>query len=113
MVTVEKVETLADKLANVEAKALVDTLPKTIAGIQVLQQEYRCYTLAKVKDRALVDTLWHRIAEKVRTFLQHSGKAAAEVLVNKLAATIAVMTVRTLGDKLTKMQAEAMIEALA
>ena len=38
MVTVVKVETFADKLANVEAKALVDILPKTIAGIQVQQQ---------------------------------------------------------------------------
>ena len=41
------------------------------------------------------------------------GKAAAEVLVNKVAPTIAVVTVRTLGDKLTKVQAEAMIETLA
>ena len=54
MVTVVKVETLADKLANVEVKALVDTLAKTIGGIQALQQGYRCYTLAKVEDRALV-----------------------------------------------------------
>lgn len=74
MVTVVKVETLADKLANVEAKAVVDTLPKTIAGIQVLQQGYRCYTLAKVEDRALVDTLGHRIAEKVRTFYNTVGR---------------------------------------
>ena len=34
-------------------------------------------------------------------------------MVNKLAATIAVVTVRTLADKLTKVQAEAMIETLA
>ena len=34
-------------------------------------------------------------------------------MVNKLAATIAEVTVRTLGDKLTKVQAEAMIETLA
>lgn len=54
MVTVVKVETLADKLANVEVKALVDTLAKTIAGIQALQQGYRCYTLTKVEERALV-----------------------------------------------------------
>ena len=54
MVTVVKVETLADKLANGEVKALVDTLAKTIAGIQALQQVYRCYTLTKVEDRALV-----------------------------------------------------------
>lgn len=85
MVTVVKVETLADKLANVEVKALVDTLAKTIAGIQALQQGYRCYTLAKVEDRALVDTLEHRIAEKVRTFYNTVGKTAAKVLVNKVA----------------------------
>ena len=30
-------------------------------------------------------------------------------MVNKLASTIAVVTVRTLGDKLTKVQTEAMI----
>ena len=41
------------------------------------------------------------------------GKAAAEVLVNKVAPTIAVVTVRTLGDKVTKVQADAMIETLA
>lgn len=102
MVTVVKVETLADKLANVEVKALVDTLFKTIAGIQALQQRYRCYTLTKVEDRALVDTLGHRIAEKVRSFYNTVGKTAAVVLVNKVAPTIAVVTVRTLGDKLTK-----------
>ena len=102
MVTVVKVETLADKLANVEVKALIDTLVKTIAGIQALQQRYRCYTLAKVEDRALVDTLGHRIAEKIRTFYNTVGKTAAEVFVNKVAPTIAVVTVRTLGDKLTK-----------
>ena len=90
-----------------EVKALVDTLVKTIAGIQALQQRYRCYTLAKVEDRALVDTLGHRIAEKVRTFYNTVRKTAAEVLVNKVAPTI--HTVRTLGDKLTKVQAEAMI----
>ena len=93
MVTVVQVETLADKLANVEVKALVDTLVKTIAGIQALQQRYRCYTLAKVEDRALVDTLGHRIAEKVRTFYNSVGKTAAEVLVNKGASTIAVVKV--------------------
>lgn len=113
MVTVVKVETFAEKLANVEVKALVDTLPKTIARIQALQQGYRCYTLGKVEDRALVDTLGHRIAEKVRTFYNTVGKAAAEVLVNKVAPTIAVVTVRTLGDKLTKVQAGAMTETLA
>lgn len=39
MVRVLKFETIADKLANVEAKTLVDTLPKTIAGIQVLNKD--------------------------------------------------------------------------
>ena len=34
-------------------------------------------------------------------------------MVNKLAATIAEVTVRTLGDKLTKVQAEVMIETLS
>ena len=34
-------------------------------------------------------------------------------MVNKLAATIAEVTVRTLADKLTKVQAEGMIETLA
>ena len=54
-----------------------------------------------------MDTLGHRIAEKVRTFYNTVRKTAAEVLVNKVAPTI--HTVRTLGDKLTKVQAEAMI----
>lgn len=65
-----------------------------------------------MEDKAIVDTLGHRIAEKVRTFFNTVGKAAAEVLVNKVAPMIAVVTVRTLGEKLTKVQAEAMIETL-
>ena len=55
-----------------------------------------------MEDKAIVDTLGHRIAEKVRTFFNTLAKAAAEVLVNKVAPMIAVVTVRTLGEKLTK-----------
>ena len=35
MVALVKVETLADKLANVEAKALVDTLANTVTEIEM------------------------------------------------------------------------------
>ena len=35
MVALVKAETLADKLANVEAKALVDTLANTLAEIEM------------------------------------------------------------------------------
>ena len=35
MVAVVKVETLTDKVANVEAKALIDTLANTLAEIEM------------------------------------------------------------------------------
>ena len=65
-----------------------------------------------MEDKAIVDTLGHRIAEKVPTFYNTVGKAAAELLVDKVAPIIAVVTVRTLKEKLTKVQTEAFIETL-
>ena len=58
------------------------------------------YTLAKAEVKALVDTLRHRIPEKVGTFYNNVGKVASDVLVNKVAPWTAVVTVRTLTDKL-------------
>ena len=52
--------------------------------------------------KALVDTLRDRIAEKIETFCNTLGVVEPEVLVNKVARRIAVMRVKTLGDKLTE-----------
>ena len=60
------------------------------------------YTLAKAEVKALVDTVGHRIPEKVGTFYNNVGKVAPDVLVNKVAPRIAVVTERTLTDKLTE-----------
>ena len=48
-----------------------------------------------------MDTLKDRIAEKVKTFYKTVGEAKAELLVNKVANRIAVIRVKTLGEKLT------------
>ena len=48
-----------------------------------------------------MDTLKDSIAEKVKTFYKTLGEAEAELLVNKVANRIAVIRVKTLGEKLT------------
>ena len=60
------------------------------------------YTLAEVEAKALVDTLRDRIAKKFETFCNTLDEVEPEVLVNKVARRIAVMRVKTLGDKLTE-----------
>ena len=49
-----------------------------------------------------MDTLKDSIAEKVKTFYKTVGEAEAELLVNKVANRIAVIRVKTLGEKLTE-----------
>ena len=60
------------------------------------------YTLAEVQAKALVDTLKERIVEKVEIFYNTVGEVKAEPLVNKMANRIAVIRVKTLGQKLIK-----------
>ena len=60
------------------------------------------YTLAEVHTKALVDTLKDRIAEKVETFYNTVGQVEAQLLVNKVANRMAVIRVKTLGQKLTE-----------
>lgn len=60
------------------------------------------YTLAEVQAKALVDTLKERIVEKVEIFYNTVGEVEAEPLVNKMANRIAVIRVKTLGQKLIK-----------
>ena len=52
--------------------------------------------------KAVVDTLKDRIAEKVKTCYNTVGKVEAELLVNKVANRIAVIRVKTLGQKLPR-----------
>ena len=89
MVAVVKVETRAGKLAIAEEKALDHKLANILAEIQM-------QTLGK----AVVDTLKDRIAEKVKTSYNTVGKVEAELLVNKVANSIAVIRVKILGQKL-------------
>ena len=58
------------------------------------------YTVAEVQAKALVDKLKDRIAEKVETFYNKVGQVEAQLLVNKVANRIAVIRVKTLGQKL-------------
>ena len=55
-------ETLAHKLANVEAKALVDTLAHTLAEIEMRTLGY---TMAEVEAKVQVDTLREGLVNKV------------------------------------------------
>ena len=52
--------------------------------------------------KALVDTLKDRMAEKVETFNNRVGEVKAEPLVNKVSNRMAVIRVKTLGQKLTE-----------
>ena len=52
--------------------------------------------------RALVDTLAEEIAKKVETLQSPVGEVEAEVLLNNVASSKAVVRVSTLADKLTK-----------
>ena len=49
-----------------------------------------------------MDTLKDRIAEKVETFYNTVGQVEAQLLVNKVANRMAVIRVKTLGQKLTE-----------
>ena len=60
-----------------------------------------------------MDTLGDRIAEEVKIFYDTVGEMEGEVLVNKVAPRIAMVTVKTLRDKLTEVWAEAMVDTLA
>ena len=60
------------------------------------------YTVAEVQAKALVDKLKDRIAEKVETFYNKVGQVEAQLLVNKVANRMAVIRVKTLGQKLTE-----------
>ena len=49
-----------------------------------------------------MDTLKDRMAEKVETFNNRVGEVKAEPLVNKVSNRMAVIRVKTLGQKLTE-----------
>lgn len=49
-----------------------------------------------------MDTLAEEIAKEVKTFYSTVGEVDAEVLLNKVASSKAVVRVSTLADKLTK-----------
>ena len=86
MVAVVKVKTRAGKLGIAEEKALDHKL------------EIQIQTLGK----AVVDTLKDRIAKKVKTCYNTVGKVEAELLVNKVANSIAVIRVKILEQKLPR-----------
>ena len=52
--------------------------------------------------RGLVETLAEEIAKRVETLYSTVGEVDAEVLLNKVASSKAVVRVSTLADKLTK-----------
>ena len=60
-----------------------------------------------------MDTLAEEIAKKVETFHSTVGEVDAEVLLNKVASSKAVVRVSTLADKLTKLYANAISDTLA
>ena len=66
-----------------------------------------------MKAKALVETLWHRIEEKVETLYNTVGEVEGNVLGNKVVRRLALMRLRTLGDKLTEIKAEAMVHTLS
>ena len=66
-----------------------------------------------MKAKALVETLWLRIEEEVRTLYNTAGKVEADVLVNKVARRLALLRFRTLADQLTEIKAEAMVDTLS
>lgn len=84
--------------------ALFKTPAKIVAVLKTnwLQMQPLGYTLAEVQAKALVDTLKDRIVEKVETFYNTVGEVDAELLVNKMANRMAVIRVKTLGQKLTE-----------
>ena len=66
-----------------------------------------------MKAKALVETRWHKIEEKVGTLYNTVGEVEADVLVNKVAGRLALLRLRTLADKLTEIKAEAMVDTLS
>ena len=66
-----------------------------------------------MKAKALVETLWHRIEGEVETLYNTVGKVEGDVLVNNVVSRLALLRLRTLGDKLTEIKAEAMVHTLS
>ena len=66
-----------------------------------------------MKAKALVETLWHRIEEKVGTLYNTVGEVEADALVNKVARRLAVLKLSTLADTLTDIKAKEMVDTLA
>ena len=66
-----------------------------------------------MKAKALGETLWHRIEEKVETLYNTVGEVEGDVLVNKVVRRLLLLRLRTLGDKLTEIKAEAMVDTLS
>ena len=66
-----------------------------------------------MKAKALVKTLWDRIEEEGGTLYNTAGMVEADVLVNKVARRLALLRLRKLGDKLTEIKAEAMVDTLS
>ena len=60
-----------------------------------------------------MDTLAEEIAKKVETLQSPVGAVQAEVLLNNVASSKAVVRVSTLADKLTKAKAKAISDTLA
>ena len=66
-----------------------------------------------MKAKPLVETLWHRIEEEVETLYNTVGEVEGDVLVNKVVCRLALLRLRTLGDKLTEIKVEAMVDTLS
>ena len=66
-----------------------------------------------MKAKALVETLWHRIEEEVETLYNTVGEVEGDVLVNNVVRRLALLRLRTLGDKLTEIKVDAMVDTLS
>ena len=60
------------------------------------------YTLAEVQAKVLMDKLRDRIAREVKTFYNTVGVVEGDLMANKAAPRIALLRVKALGQKLTK-----------
>ena len=69
--------------------------------------------MARQRDKGVVDTLAHTIAEEDETLCEAVSEVEAEDLVDKVDARVAVVKVKTLEDKLTELDTKALIDALA
>ena len=72
------------------------------------------YTLGEVEAKAIVDTLKDRIAEEVELFYKKVDEVKAELLVNKVANMIPMISVKTLTQNtLPEVKTEALEDKLA